>query len=263
MASPGWNTTIGGQEEIMSKHTIAELQTRQAYPLSLKISLTKQRIRDWVNHYGLENVCISFSGGKDSTVLLDIARSMYPDIKAVFVDTGLEFPEIVKFVKTHDNVDIVRPKLSFMDVVKKYGYPMVSKEVSECVYGARQFLKGVQNKMFVDQNKALTLTDDCGNASASKQASKQASSLNYRYYFDKIQGIGKYQKQETTPSEEINTRHQNSLELADNLAKTYITRGGYDNKYRRVSGLDEYSRESNQNWGGNTTSLPHCKQYQI
>ncbi len=45
---------------------------------------------------------VSFSGGKDNTVLLDIVRKMYLGIEAVFVNTGLEYPEIVDFVKQHD-----------------------------------------------------------------------------------------------------------------------------------------------------------------
>lgn len=47
---------------------------------------------------------MAFSGGKDSTVLLDIARKIYPDIEAVYNDTGLEYPELREFVKTIDNV---------------------------------------------------------------------------------------------------------------------------------------------------------------
>ena len=116
------------------------LQEMQAAPLSVKVSMTKRRIRDWVNYYGEENVFISFSGGKDSTVLLHIAREMYPDMKAVFSDTGLEFPEIREFVKTFDNVDWIKPKMNFREVINKYGYPFVSKEVSESVYGARKYL---------------------------------------------------------------------------------------------------------------------------
>ena len=91
---------------------------RQALPLEAKVSMTKARIREWVNYWGLDGVYISFSGGKDSTVLLHIARSIYPDIKAMFVDTGLEYPEIREFVKTFDNVDIIRPKMNFKKVIK-------------------------------------------------------------------------------------------------------------------------------------------------
>lgn len=92
--------------------------------------------------YGLDGVYISFSGGKDSTVLLDIARKIYPTIQALFVNTGLEYPEIVRFVKTFDNVDIINPKMNFKEVIMKYGYPFISKEVSRDLYYAKRYLTG-------------------------------------------------------------------------------------------------------------------------
>lgn len=118
---------------------ISDLKMMQALPLSVKTLLTKSRIRQWVNEYGLDGVYVSFSGGKDSTVLLTIAREMYPDIKAVFVDTGLEYPEIREFVRTWDNVEWVKPKLNFKQVIEKYGYPFISKEVSKRVYEAKKY----------------------------------------------------------------------------------------------------------------------------
>ena len=81
---------------------------------------------------------VSFSGGKDSTVLLDLARRIYPEVEAVFLDTGLEFPEIRSFVKTFDNVITLRPKMRFPDVIDKYGYPVISKYVSEDIYYAQK-----------------------------------------------------------------------------------------------------------------------------
>ncbi len=75
-----------------------ELKILQALPLEMKVLKTKQRIREWVQHYGTDGVYVSFSGGKDSTVLLHIVRELYPDIEAVFVDTGLEYPPDVIFV---------------------------------------------------------------------------------------------------------------------------------------------------------------------
>lgn len=124
------------------KHTISDLYQMQSLPLSIKIRMTEQRIRNWVEEYGVDGVYVSFSGGKDSTVLLDIARRLYPNIKAAFVDTGLEYPEIRNFVRNFENVDWLKPKLTFRQVIEKYGYPFISKEVSECVYGARKFLRG-------------------------------------------------------------------------------------------------------------------------
>ena len=124
----------------MGERTIDDLRQLQALPLSLKVALTKQRIRQWVNEFGSSGVYVSFSGGKDSTVLLHLVRSLYPDVVAVFCDTGLEYPEIREFVKTFDNVVWLKPKMTFRKVIEKYGYPFISKEVSECVYGAKKYL---------------------------------------------------------------------------------------------------------------------------
>ena len=115
-------------------HTIQDLRVKQSLPLDIKINMTKQRIREWVSEFGIDGVYVSFSGGKDSTVLLHIARQVYPDIKAMFVDTGLEYPEIREFVKTIDNVDIIRPSMNFKKVIEQYGYPIISKDVAQCLY---------------------------------------------------------------------------------------------------------------------------------
>ena len=70
----------------MGKHEFYELQQMQSLPLGAKIRLTQQRVRDWVDTYGEDGVYISFSGGKDSTVLLDICRDMYPNMKAMITN---------------------------------------------------------------------------------------------------------------------------------------------------------------------------------
>ena len=88
-----------------------QLKQMQGLPLKVKIEKTKQRIREWYEKWECQ-VYISFSGGKDSTVLLDIVRQVYPNIVAVYCDTGLEYPEIKEFVKTIPNVKIIRPKSS-------------------------------------------------------------------------------------------------------------------------------------------------------
>ena len=126
-------------------HDQKRLKELQALPLQRKIGFTAARITEWYNHYE-GKVCVSFSGGKDSTVLLRIARKLYPDIKAVYCDTGLEYPEIKEFVKTFDNVDIVRPKMSFKQVIEKYGYPVVSKEVAELIYDKRSGMKCMERR---------------------------------------------------------------------------------------------------------------------
>lgn len=156
------------------KHQKSDLAQMQSLPLEAKIIMTKQRIKVWYENWCKfeivntktgktrfvtfdtrdnrepelkENeyiesvydgqVYVSFSGGKDSTVLLHLVREMYPDVEAVFVNTGLEYPEIQKFVKTFDNVAILRPEMRFDEVIKTYGYPVISKSVANCVRGGK------------------------------------------------------------------------------------------------------------------------------
>ena len=67
---------------------------------------TKRRIQEWIDYYGEDKVYISFSAGKDSTVLIDLVRQVNPNIPAVFIDTGLEYPETKEFVNSIDKVTI-------------------------------------------------------------------------------------------------------------------------------------------------------------
>ena len=131
--------------------TISELQMLQSLPLSVKVAKTKQRIHEWVNRYGVDGVYVAFSGGKDSTVLLHIARELYPGIRAVFSDTGLEYPEIRSFVKTFDNVEILKPEMNFKDIIRFYGLPIISKETSNRIYYERRRFK---EKFIADGNTA-------------------------------------------------------------------------------------------------------------
>ena len=117
----------------MSKIDRYTLKLRQAMDLENKIKLTKLRISQWIDNFGEDGVYISFSGGKDSTVLLDLVRQDYPNIEAVYVDTGLEYPEIKQFVKTFENVTILRPKMMFNKVIEEYGYPIIGKKQARYV----------------------------------------------------------------------------------------------------------------------------------
>jgi len=123
-----------------------ELRQRQSLPLEAKIILSQQRIREWYEHWDGQ-VYVSFSGGKDSTVLLRLVRELYPEVQAVFVDTGLEFPEIREFVKTVNNVVWLKPEMNFKRVIEKYGYPIVSKDVARIVHYAKKGSQWALNKL--------------------------------------------------------------------------------------------------------------------
>lgn len=86
--------------------TIQELNTRQGWTLSQKIDHAVGTVEAFLSRTG-KVPYVSFSGGKDSTVLLDIVRRFVDrDIKAVFCNTGNEYPEIVRFVRSTENVTI-------------------------------------------------------------------------------------------------------------------------------------------------------------
>lgn len=118
--------------------TKEDLMQRQALPLRAKALMSQNRIREWYNHF-CGNVCISFSGGKDSTVLTRLVHEIYPDVPLVFADTGLEYPEIRKFAEKM-GAEFVRPKMRFDEVISKYGYPLISKEVAEAIHFARRIV---------------------------------------------------------------------------------------------------------------------------
>lgn len=166
-------------------HTAEELRYMQSWPLERKIQETQIRIQawydswtrfeiynaatgktryrtldtrditaspklretEWIKSAEPGQVYLSFSGGKDSTVLKHIVDAMGLDVPAVFVDTGLEYPEIRQFVKDvksgtwdcfNTDIEIIKPEMRFDQVVREYGYPVISKEVAQRIYYAKK-----------------------------------------------------------------------------------------------------------------------------
>lgn len=139
----------------MTKYTREDLRRFQSEPLDDKIQRSIAKIGEW--YLWCKNQCyVSFSGGKDSTVLADLcaqwSKAIDQPLHLVFVDTGLEYPEIkhhvVDFAEwlrkqygIEVDLQIVRPKMRFDEVIRRYGYPMISKEVSQIVYEARRTIR--------------------------------------------------------------------------------------------------------------------------
>jgi len=128
------------------KHTAEDLKTMQAWPLARKIMVTQTRIMEWYARFdGM--VSVSISGGKDSAILLDLARRCHPDIEAVYVNTGLDFPEVRKVAVDMPNVTVLQPKMRFDEVVREHGWCYPSKDVAHTIYYARKGSRWALNRL--------------------------------------------------------------------------------------------------------------------
>ena len=139
----------------MGVFTKEDLMRFQAESLDDKFQRTLAKVSEWYSRWGNE-VYVSFSGGKDSTVLADICarwcKIINKPLYLVFVDTGLEYPEIRQHVKFFAQwlrdtygievvLEILRPKMRFDEVIKKHGYPIISKAVANAVQTTRHKIR--------------------------------------------------------------------------------------------------------------------------
>ena len=133
---------------------IEKIKRLQNLHLADKIKHSLYLVIEWYEAWE-GDVYVSFSGGKDSTVLLNLVQKIYPNIKVVFCNTGLEYPEILSFIKTYSNITWIRPKKTFKQIIEQYGYPVVSKEVAQKLREIRNTKsKKLYNKrLFGDDNK--------------------------------------------------------------------------------------------------------------
>lgn len=101
-------------------------------------------------------------GGKDSTVLYDIIhnRMGYKDIPVVFVDVPTQYKELKTFTEQNfENLVILRPEMSFVEVCKKYGFPLISKEVARVVNGAKKHHDKLTDKYKYHYNRILGIEE--------------------------------------------------------------------------------------------------------
>ena len=144
-----------------NKHTAEDLKIMQSWNLETKIQVSQTRIIEWYEKWGGQ-VYVSFSGGKDSTVLVDLVARICSINKwkliLWFSDTGLEYPEIKKHVnffakyieekyevETELIVDYPKDRkgnrITFRDVIYNYGYPIISKHVAKQIKDGRSAIK--------------------------------------------------------------------------------------------------------------------------
>ena len=186
--------------------------------LDEKMTNAQHRIEELWNE--TDGKCyISFSGGKDSTVLLALVKQCQElgtvgDIPAVFSNTGIELGVTVDFVKWvkenyYHNVQVIRPLKSFDAVLKEFGKPikskMKSKDLLQWHYGKRSqaletlLTKGVTQKTgrqsckHVFANRDMHMLHDDFDIKASNKCCDWMKKYPFEHYAKENGMLGSYQ----------------------------------------------------------------------
>lgn len=116
------------------------LYERQHWTLAQKIDHSLGVIDQFASHYP-GKVYVSFSGGKDSCVMLHLVEMLVPDVPCVFVMTGCESPSVCRFIRQmqqRHNIEIIRPEKTLRQVFAECGFPLVSKQVAHDIHAVRR-----------------------------------------------------------------------------------------------------------------------------
>lgn len=134
--------------------TIEELRERQGWTLTQKIDHSLGVIDQFNAHYD-GKVYVSFSGGKDSCVMLNLVKMIVPNVPCMFIMTGCESPSVCRFVREMKaeghNIEITRPKKTLREVFAECGFPLVSKIVAHQVEQCRRYPDTKSAQTYLDR----------------------------------------------------------------------------------------------------------------
>lgn len=136
------------------------------------------KIKSTIEKYGEENFYISFSGGKDSTVLSFLVDIALPGnkIPRVYANTGIEYKMILEFVEREKKREhpweliVLKPSVPIKLMLEKEGYPFKSKEHAAVVasyQGGNKDGKWIKNylektgRFALPEQLRYQFTDEC------------------------------------------------------------------------------------------------------
>lgn len=215
-SDPRYCITCGTEHETYLSERRQILVSLREMSLQAKIIQTKYLIKCAVTEFGLNKVYVSYSGGKDSTVLSHIAKSMYPNILHLFANTTNEYPETIEHIRWEKevngtNIITVIPKdangniWTFQKVVEAYGYPMFSKRISNAIRTYQHALSPrtkLNAQEYIDRNfkkyekyKNLPISDKCCDKLKKEPLRKKANELGLECAILRILASESYQRE--------------------------------------------------------------------
>jgi len=193
-----------------------------------KIEKSVGMIKEAVERHG-EHIAVGWSGGRASTTVLRMALNIDSKIKAIFENTGVEYPETVAFIKRMTkewgvNLIEVHPTINFWEIVKKYGYPQIRTQknrVPKCCYHLKEKPLKDALKAF-DVNALVDGIQMC-------ESHMRFMVIKYRgeSYYQKTWGIWKYHPIATWTKDQL-TEYimENNIPQNEAYAKYKIERTG-------------------------------------
>lgn len=121
--------TRESERKIRSKN----LEVMLKEPYNKKLEKTNLLVNEFVSILGIDNVFVATSGGKDSACLSNLCKKIYPEIKHIMFNTGLEYQATLKLAKKQ-GAEIIPPKISWIEFCEKKGYPVGSKHISKRIH---------------------------------------------------------------------------------------------------------------------------------
>jgi len=119
----------------MPEHVRHELRS----PFTRKLDRTKEIIKLFTQIVPQKRFCVTCSFGKDSIVVLYLARQFVPNIQVVFNNTHVQHSETYKFKKRLSqewNLNLIEThpykQMSFWKLADKFGLPQGRKTTDNC-----------------------------------------------------------------------------------------------------------------------------------
>lgn len=123
---------MGKCMEYVYSERATELNRLTKLSFEEKVEKSLEIIEEGLNKNDVKNPVISSSFGKDSVTLIHLVHRIDDSVPVVMNDTGVMFPETKKYARKMEDLwnlklDVVKPDMTFWDIVDKYGYPRESR----------------------------------------------------------------------------------------------------------------------------------------